>query len=81
MFAYNIAKTADGVAFKNACALIERGVAEIKKEDVLVDVDGSVIQVYTTPHGKIKVANDLEVDAVYADSEINLDALGLSKEW
>ena len=72
MYSYNIAREADNKAFKKACGSIERHVKNCKKADLLIDVDGSVIQTYTTPSGIIKVYNDYEVDAVYCDSEINL---------
>ena len=72
MFTYNISKVADNKAFRNACAAIEAKVNGITKEELLADVDGSLIQIYNTPDGSIKVFNDYEVDAVYADSEVNL---------
>lgn len=72
MFTYNISKAADNKVFRNACAKIEAKVKGITKEDLLTDVDGSLIQVYSTPEGNIRIFNDYEVDAVYADSEVNL---------
>lgn len=75
MFSYNIANTADPEAFEKACSLIEANLKSISKEKLLVDVDGTQIQIYTTADGKIKVYNDYEVDAVYADSDINLENL------
>lgn len=39
----------------------------------IIDVDGSIIQKYASPKGDIKVCNDYEVDAVYIDSEVNID--------
>ena len=75
MFTYNISKNAEQKAFSNACALIEAEFKDIKKENLLEDVDGTQIQIYNTPEGKIKVFNDYEVDAVYVDSEINLNKI------
>ena len=72
MFSYNISKTASIKAFKNACAAIESRMEGIQKEELLTDCDGSQVQIYNTKDGKIKVYNDYEVDAVYADSEVNL---------
>lgn len=72
MFSYNIAKEANNKAFIKACAAIESKVKGIEKEDLLIDVDGTVIQIYNTPDGRIKVLNDYEVDAVYADSDVDL---------
>lgn len=73
MFSYNIAKNADQKAFDHVCSLIESGIKGIEKNPALKDVDGSQIQTYTTHDGRIKVVNDYEVDAVYIDSEVNLD--------
>ena len=73
MFSYNIAKTADAKAFAKACGQIEKGIAGAKKEKIIKDVDGSEIQIYSTNDGEIKVFNDYEIDAVYCDSEVNLN--------
>ena len=75
MFTYNISKSADRNEFKRACALIESNIKDAKKEKPLIDVDGSIIQIYDTKEGKIKVYNDYEVDAVYVDAEVNLSAI------
>lgn len=81
MFTYNIARTADMSVFGKACATIEGSIAGIRKEKLLVDVDGTGIQIYTDDRGKVKVVCDVEVDAVYADSDIDLSALHLSDNW
>ena len=73
MFSYTITKNADKNAFDRTCALIESKVKDIKKERILEDVDGTQIQIYNTPTGKIKVYNDYYVDAVYVDSTVNID--------
>ena len=73
MFTYNISKVADNKAFKKACSAIEDKVKNFKKEKLLVDVDGTLIQIYTVPDGRIKVVNDYLVDAVYADSDVDLE--------
>lgn len=72
MFSYNVNAEASEKAFKEACERIEKEIKSIEKEDVLLDVDGSKIQIYAATNGKIKVYNDYEVDAVYIDSEIEL---------
>lgn len=81
MYSYNISKVADNAAFKKACNTIETTIKDYTKKAMLTDVDGSLIQVYETPNGKITVFNDYEVDAVYADSEVNLDKLNISNNW
>ena len=53
--------------------MIESKAKDIKKEKNLEDVDGTLIRIYITPSGKIKVYNDYEVDAVYVDSDVKLD--------
>lgn len=72
MYTYNIAKNPDNKAFKNTCAQIESKMSDLKKEKLLIDVDGSVIQIYRSPTGKITIFNDYLVGAVYVDSEIDL---------
>ena len=75
MFSYNISKTADPFKFKEICSKIEEGINGIKKEKLITDVDGSQIQIYSTENGRIKVINDYEIGAVYADSNINLSKI------
>lgn len=75
MFSYNIAKEASNEIFKKTCAQIESMLGGLKKDEPLIDVDGSVIQTYKTPHGSIKIYNDYEVDAVYCDSEVDLNEI------
>lgn len=72
MFSYNISKNADKKSFDKACSAIESKLNGIKKEKLLEDVDGTLIQIYNMPDGRIKVVNDYEVDAVYADSDVSL---------
>ena len=73
MFKYNIYKEADNSKFEAVCMKIENGIKGLDIEKPLIDVDGSVIQIYNSGNHKIKVYNDYEVDAVYIDSEVNLD--------
>ena len=72
MFSYNIETVADNAAFKRACAQIEAKMSGLKKADLLIDVDGSLVQVYNAKDGEIVVQNDYLVDAVYVDSEVDL---------
>ena len=75
MFKYTIHKQADRKIFYNVCRQIEYILKDLNAEKPLIDVDGSVIQIYYSGRDKIKVYNDYEVDAVYIDSEVNLDKL------
>ena len=72
MFTYNISKNADIKVFAGICSFIESNINIEKREDCLIDVDGSQVQIYKTAEGNIKVFNDYEVDAVYIDSEVDL---------
>lgn len=73
MFSYNISTSADNTFFLNACKKIEKQIKNIKKEQDIIDVDGSIIRKYVTFDMKtIKVFNDYDVDAVYVDSEVEL---------
>lgn len=72
MFSYTVSKEADNLAFKNACIDLEKSVKISKKDKLLIDVDGTLIQIYNADGKKIKVVNDYEVDAVYIDSDIDL---------
>lgn len=75
MFDYNIKSIADNAAFLECCKTIENKLSGLKKDKLLVDVDGTAIQAYEIKGKAIKVFNDYEVDAVYIISEYNLDEL------
>lgn len=74
MFSYTISETATKEVFTQVCKTIEKHIC-CDKEALIEDVDGTLIQIYSTVNGKIKVYNDYEVNAVYIDSEMNLDDL------
>ena len=73
MYSYTVSKTASEKAFAEACRLIESNFKGISKEKMLEDVDGTTIQIYQKDTKNVKVFNDYEVDAVYVDSEIELN--------
>lgn len=75
MFSYTISKEADRSVFEQTCELLENAVTDLQKEALLEDVDGSMIQYYSSGSAEIKVFNDYEIDAVYVDSQINLDGV------
>ena len=58
--------------FKKQCRAIEEKVPMLKKKPLLIDVDGTSIQEYTHPMGKICVKNDQQVDALYVQSDFDL---------
>ena len=79
MYKYNIHKNADEEKFNSVCNKIESTVEGLHKEETIMDVDGSAIQIYKKNGKSIKVFNDYEVDAVYIDSEINIDDIVAQK--
>ena len=59
MFEYNIHPDNSYEHFKKACKYVEDTFGDnLVKERLLVDVDGTQIQVYNTPKGEIKIFND-----------------------
>ena len=75
MFDYNIAKNYDIEAFKRVCNKIEINLTNLSKNELLTDVDASVIQTYYKGNARIKVICDIEVDAVWIESAIELPFL------
>lgn len=75
MFSYTISRIANNRGFVWACRMIEDNFSDITKEKVLIDADGSMIQIYRLNGKLIKVYNDYEVDAVYVDSEIEIEGV------
>lgn len=72
MYDYNICTVADEELFYRQCTAIEKAIPFLTKEELLEDVDGSLIQKYTHPEGIIKVRNDMQVDALYVTSDFDL---------
>ena len=66
-------KEADNEKFKEACKKLLHGMDNLIANEPIIDVDGTIIQKYTSSNGNIMVSNDYEIDAVYIDSEVNLD--------
>ena len=71
MFDYTLSTEVDIVAFNEYDSLIKK-IPNIKTEELLEDVDGSVIQVYYLDDKKIKLIMDEDVGATYIESEIEL---------
>lgn len=72
MFEYYICNMADDELFKRQCAAIEKKVAPLKKEPLLEDVDGTLIQRYDSGGREIKVCSDHFEPGVYIESDIEL---------
>lgn len=75
VFSYNIYPNASKNEFINACKRIEKRFPNAKKDKILIDVDGTSIQVYHLNEKEINVFNDYYVGAVYVDSEVELEDL------
>lgn len=72
MFEYNICDMADDEIFRKQCVAIEKNIIPLKKEKLLEDVDGTLIQIYDYDGNKIKVCSDHFTNEVYVESEIEL---------
>lgn len=72
MFEYNICNQADEALFYKQCTAIEQAVPFLKKETLLEDVDGTLIQKYSSQAGIVVVRNDVQTDALYVLSEFDL---------
>ena len=81
-YSYNIRPETDEKAFFETCKTIEEGLSGLKKEKLLIDVDGTFIQIYYLDKEEIVVYDDYDVDAVYVDSNVPLEkVLGLKSIW
>ena len=58
--------------FQKACERIEHAYPELIKERLLVDVDGSTIQIYKRDEEEVVIYDDYEVGAVFAMSDIDV---------
>ncbi len=74
-FDYNINTEASKEIFDKTCKKIEKKYSNIKKENLLADVDGSLCQVYFLDGKEIRVQNDYLVGALYVESDIDLGDL------
>lgn len=72
---YTVYSDNSPVEFKKTCSKIEKSLTGLKKNKLLVDVDGSTIQTYIKDNMNIDVYDDYEIGAVFIKSEINLDGI------
>ncbi len=61
--------------FKETCKKIERKYTNAIRKDLLVDVDGTLIQRYIVDNKSIIVYDDYYIGSVFVKSEITLDEL------
>ena len=74
-FEYTIHPDNSSKEFKKACSKIETLLPNAIKSKLLIDVDGSTIQVYSQDEKKIVVYDDYDVGAVFVKSEIDLSEI------
>lgn len=78
MFSYTLAMEIDNQVFRDACNKIEKAFPYAEKRELLIDVDGSLLQDYFIEDRRIRVQNDCDVYAVYVDSDIDLKEIFVS---
>ncbi len=76
---YTIFPEADNIQFKALYKQIAN-IPEIKFQDTLIDVDGSITCRYLLDGRRILAYNDYEVDAIYVKSDADLSAY-LTDYW
>ncbi len=74
-YTYTVRKENSPSAFKAACRQIEDSVPHLEKYDLLVDVDGSTIQVYRDGKDEITVIDDYDVGVVFVGSDVDLNEI------
>lgn len=75
MFDCTIARKNDVDAFNKAVMLLDKAFPDAKKEKLLIDVDGTLLQIYHLSDGYIKVCDDYDVGAVFVESDHDLSSL------
>lgn len=71
-YSYTFALDVDDSIFDACCSMLEKNLVRLKKEKLLIDVDGSETQVYYWNGQEIIVHNSCYVGAVYVESQMNL---------
>lgn len=72
MFDFTVYKDNSVTEFKKACAIFEEKFPQAYKENILEDVDGTLIQSYQINGKETTIYNDYDVGAVYLKSEMDL---------
>lgn len=57
---------------KNTSIALEKNIPNLKKEELLEDVDGSQWQFYVLENGAIVVRNDCCINELYIESDVDL---------
>ena len=74
MYHYSICTIADEVIFQKQCSALETHLPHLVKDELLEDVDGSLMQRYWLDGKTITVHNSNYIDAIYVDSEVELES-------
>ena len=73
MYKYNVCTVADKEIFEHQCLALEMRIPGMEKMKRLQDVDGTEIQNYLLRGEPISVHNDMQVDAIYIESGLNIE--------
>ena len=71
-YSYGICNHSDRTLFKRQCIALETNIPNLKKEELLEDVDGSWWQFYALKNKKIVVRNDCCINELYIESDVDL---------
>ena len=80
IFDYTICNAPDSDIFLRQCKALEKNIPDLKKSEILIDIDGSQIAVYFKDGKKVTVHNSYYVGAVYIQSEFDLTTFFPTKE-
>ena len=69
---YGICDKPDKGLFEKQCAALEKHIPNLKREQLLEDVDGSLYQHYLHPRGEVIVSNDYSLGDLYVESDFDL---------
>lgn len=72
---YTISKENNPTEFKKICKIISDMCQDFIASKLLIDVDGSTIQVYSKENQQIVVYDDYDIGAVFVKSDIDLSAI------
>lgn len=74
-FDYTICQDNNPEEFVRICKLINTTYPEFKMNDLLVDADGSTIQIFENASSEVIIYDDYEIGAVFIKSDIDLSKL------
>jgi hypothetical protein len=74
-FQYTVFRDNSPKMFKAACGLVKETFPDFHAEKLLIDVDGSTIQVFRRGTEKIVIFDDYDVGAVLVKSDVDLSKI------